>query len=198
MKLIFSAVESGLQKAWRKHLSDLPFVDFHDGSILDLECDAIVSPANSFGFMDGGIDLLYSEHFGWGVQEELQRLIRIKHHGELLVGSAEIVATQNKNIPYVISAPTMRVPMLAAHTPNAYLAARGALLLHKYGIFLDQTRIRDRVTSIAFPGLGTGVGQMPFEVCAIQVRLAINHVMLQTQFPSTWQEAQSWHVGICG
>ena len=27
--------------------------------------DAIVSPANSFGFMDGGIDYAYSDHFGW-------------------------------------------------------------------------------------------------------------------------------------
>lgn len=24
-----------------------------------------VSPANSFGFMDGGIDMVYSRHFGW-------------------------------------------------------------------------------------------------------------------------------------
>lgn len=24
-----------------------------------------VSPANSFGFMDGGIDMVYSLHFGW-------------------------------------------------------------------------------------------------------------------------------------
>lgn len=24
-----------------------------------------VSPANSFGFMDGGIDMAYSLHFGW-------------------------------------------------------------------------------------------------------------------------------------
>lgn len=27
-------------------------------------CDK-VSPANSFGFMDGGIDMAYSVHFGW-------------------------------------------------------------------------------------------------------------------------------------
>ena len=27
--------------------------------------DAIVSPANSFGFMDGGIDMVYSKRFGW-------------------------------------------------------------------------------------------------------------------------------------
>lgn len=28
-----------------------------------------VSPANSFGFMDGGIDLAYSLHFGWQMYE---------------------------------------------------------------------------------------------------------------------------------
>ncbi len=31
---------------------------------LDVKCDAVVSPANSFGFMDGGIDLIYSHRFG--------------------------------------------------------------------------------------------------------------------------------------
>jgi protein-tyrosine phosphatase len=36
---------------------------------------AIVSPANSFGFMDGGIDLAYSRHFGWGLQTRLQKLL---------------------------------------------------------------------------------------------------------------------------
>ena len=28
-------------------------------------CTLQVSPANSFGFMDGGIDMAYSQHFGW-------------------------------------------------------------------------------------------------------------------------------------
>ncbi len=31
-------------------------VEVIEGDLLDLDCDAIVSPANSFGFMDGGID----------------------------------------------------------------------------------------------------------------------------------------------
>lgn len=31
----------------------------HEGSILDVEGDALVSPVNSFGFMDGGIDRAY-------------------------------------------------------------------------------------------------------------------------------------------
>ncbi len=38
--------------------------------------------------MDGGIDLLYSRQFGWGVQKRLQQAIRERHAGELLVGAA--------------------------------------------------------------------------------------------------------------
>src|SRR5262245_65161566 len=109
MKIILSAVEADLADAWERHCGDLPDVSIHRGSILDLSVDAVVSPANSFGFMDGGIDHLYSHHFGWEVQTRLQELIRLRHHGELIVGSAEIVATGNDRIPHVIAAPTMRV-----------------------------------------------------------------------------------------
>lgn len=35
-------------------------VSIHEGSILDLEVDALVSPGNSFGYTDGGIDLEYT------------------------------------------------------------------------------------------------------------------------------------------
>lgn len=43
-------------------------VEVSHGDIFDLSADAIVSPANSFGFMDGGIDLVHSQHFGWSLQ----------------------------------------------------------------------------------------------------------------------------------
>ena len=71
--------------------------------------------------MDGGIDLLYSHRLGWHVQERLQKLIKEKYHGELLVGQAEIVETDNQQIPFVISAPTMRVPMILKDSVNPYL-----------------------------------------------------------------------------
>ena len=50
--------------------------------VRDVDCDAVVSPANSFGFMNGDIEMLHFQHFGWQVQERLQKLIREKHHGE--------------------------------------------------------------------------------------------------------------------
>ena len=70
-EVLLSAVSDELAVAWEAHCGDLPGVRVVRGSILELECDAVVSPANSFGFMDGNLDQLYSEHFGWHVQEQL-------------------------------------------------------------------------------------------------------------------------------
>lgn len=64
MKIVLTAVEGSLSDAWQKFCGGLNFVKIHQGSILDVECDAVVSPANSFGFMDGGIDAVYMFHFG--------------------------------------------------------------------------------------------------------------------------------------
>lgn len=201
MNIILTSVEDALADAWERFCGDLPFVSVHRGSIFDLSCDAVVSPANSYGFMDGGIDMLYSEQFGWGVQERLQALIQDKHHGELLVGAAEIVETNSPNLPYLIAAPTMRVPMILQHSVNPYLAARAVLLLVKFGAFTHGSNagkpIAEFVDSIAFPGLGTGVGRIGPNTCARQVRAAIDAVLLgQEAFPVSWVEAQQRHRGL--
>ncbi|OKH45749.1 hypothetical protein NIES2101_25875 [Calothrix sp. HK-06] len=75
------------------------FVTVHHGSILDVECDAVVSPANSFGFMDGGIDFIYMDYFGKDIQLKVRRQILDHHHGELIVGNADIVETGDSKIP---------------------------------------------------------------------------------------------------
>ncbi len=198
MNIILTSVEDALAEAWERFCGDLPFVSVHRGSIFDLSCDAVVSPANSYGFMDGGIDLLYSEQFGWGVQARLQALIQEKHHGELLVGAAEIVETNYLALPFLIAAPTMRVPMILQHSVNSYLAARAVLLLVKHGAFTHGPnagrQIADFVGSIAFPGLGTGVGRIGPNTCARQVRAALDAVLLgQEAFPASWVEAQQRH-----
>src|SRR5437016_5649909 len=116
MNIILTAREPELADAWQQFCGDLDCVTIFNGSIFDVNCDAVVSPANSFGFMDGGIDALYTQRFGRQVQERLQDLIRQHHHGELLVGTAEIVDTDYPPIPFLIAAPTMRVPMILHNT----------------------------------------------------------------------------------
>jgi len=129
---------------------------FHDaaiGSPTDLKVDAVVSPANSFGFMNGGIDYHYLEFFGRNVQSVVWEYIKDFYEGELLVGEALIAQTGHENIPFLIVAPTMRVPQRLYDAMNVYLAARAATkkaLLHNYA-------------GICFCGMGTGVGGLEID-----------------------------------
>ena len=195
MELILCDVNPEVVAAWRVYFQDTPNVTVTQGSIFEVRCDALVSPANSFGFMDGGIDMAISQYFGWGVQEELQTLIRRKHHGELLVGQAEIVPTHHVRIPHVITAPTMRVPtILGRETVNIYLATRAVLLLVQHGSFEDGTPIRELVQRVAVPGMGTGVGKVPPEVCARQMKQAVDDFLKGPfAFPTSWYDAQRRH-----
>ena len=110
MKLILSAIEPTLADAWHRLCGDIDIVSLRRGSIIDLKYDAVASPVNSFGFMDGGIDRIYGNQLGWKVQDRLQRQIREWHRGELLVGNAEIVSTDRPRIPYLIAAQRCEYP----------------------------------------------------------------------------------------
>jgi O-acetyl-ADP-ribose deacetylase (regulator of RNase III) len=198
LKVVLTARDEALASAWERRCGELDFVNVHRGSILDAECDAVVSPANSFGFMDGGIDMLYTQRFGLNVQRRLQDVIFAKHHGELLVGTAEIIETGDLRIPFLIAAPTMRVPMILKESTNPYLASRAVFLLVRHAVFthgnLVNERVADAVKCVAFPGLGTGVGRIGPETCAHQVRAAIEDTLLDRRtFPATWAHASELH-----
>ena len=198
MKIILADIEPSITEAYEKFCGDLEIVEIHKGNILKVNCDAVVSPANSYGFMDGGIDMVYSRYFGWCVQQRLQHKIQTKHYGELLIGQAEIVETDKQNIPFLIAAPTMRVPMTLGNTVNVYLAARAVFLLIKHGVFdsgvFAGDPISNVVQSVAFPGLGTGVGSVGPNTCAKQMRSAIDDFVLDKySFPFSWADAQERH-----
>jgi len=194
MKLILCDLNINLIKSWHKFFNQDLNIEIINSSIFDIKCDALVSPANSFGFMDGGLDLKISQFFGWQVQEKLQKIIKETYHGELIVGMAEIIETGNNKINYVISAPTMRVPMILKNSVNVYLATRAVLVLVKYGKFKNGNLIKEKVKRVAIPGMGTGVGQVPYEICALQMKRAIDEIFYEKyEFPKTWQEAQKRH-----
>jgi O-acetyl-ADP-ribose deacetylase (regulator of RNase III) len=194
MNIILADVEGNLINAWNDIASNNVYVTTYRGSIFEVECDALVSPANSFGFMDGSLDFSISEYFGWHVQDRLQDAIKSKHHGELLVGQVEIIPTDHDSIPYVISAPTMRVPMDVRGTANPYLAIRGVLLAVKNGVFKDGTPVKDRIKTISFPGMGTGVGQISPQVFAEQMKQAVQDVIEEKfEFPQTIWNAEKSH-----
>jgi len=175
-----------LVDAWAREFANVPSVATSCGDIfstkpglidakdpVDVQADAIVSPANSFGFMDGGIDAVYTYQFGEGLQQRLQEVIAAEHGGELPVGMAVIIPTMHKDIPWCISAPTMRVPRDVADTVNAYLAFRAALR----AVLAHNASGHPPIKRVLCPGLGTAVGHMPVARCARQMRIAWERVL---------------------
>ena len=186
--MIIKLIDSNKQMctAWESQFKGCNDVTIFHGDVFEKSTDCIISPANSFGFMDGGLDLLISEIMGWQIQERLQKEIREKYFGELLVGQALLIDTDFESIPFLISAPTMRVPMILKDSVNVYLASRAIFLLLKQN--------HHRISIVTFSGLATGIGQGPYDICAKQMKQAYDDVWLEKfVFPDTWSEAQKNH-----
>lgn len=188
IELHLCAVDPTMARAWASQFGSQPGVHIHEGDILQRSADAILSPANSFGFMDGGIDLAYSHFFGWELQERLQQLLRRDYAGELPVGDAVVVPTHHDAISFLVSAPTMRVPGEISETVNVYLAFRAALLAVKAS---------KQVKSLLSPALGTGVGAMPVERASRQMYAAYAEVILgDTQWRSSARGVLQHHARL--
>lgn len=180
MKIIFCGIDARLCEAWQLALTASPLpAEFEQGVVLrditTLQVDAVVSPANSFGFMDGGVDLAYSHAFGWHVQDALQDEIKARNPAELLVGQALAVKTCDINIPWVIAAPTMRKPCQLASSLPIFLATRAAMLV----------ALHMGLKSIAFPGMGTGTGGVCYNAAANAMLRGVREAAQVPVFPKS-------------
>ena len=191
MKIILCHLNEPLGDAWRAAFAGVAGVEVRADDICRVACDAVVSPANSFGFMDGGLDYLLSERFGWDLEKRVQAAIQARPMRELWVGEAIVVATQDLRTPWLICAPTMRVPMRIRTSINAYLAMKA--LLHAARSHPAEVPIE----TLAIPGLGTGIGQLAPELAANQMCQAYKEVVLgETHYPDNFADAQRMHVTL--
>lgn len=166
--IVFRAVDAALAQAVAAAFSDVDLVEASTGDIFDAgAADAIVSPANSHGWMDGGIDLAYVRRWGWHLQDANIRLCRLQPEGALPVGRAVTLATGAGDVPWVIAAPTMSLPQPVPNSQNAYHAFKAALV-----VCLERGFRR-----VLCPGLGTGTGRIPYAESARQMRRAWDEVM---------------------
>jgi O-acetyl-ADP-ribose deacetylase (regulator of RNase III) len=174
MKLILVDIKDDMCIAWRAYFDGLPDVEIVKGDFASLpQFDCMVSAANSFGIMDGGVDLAIIDYFGVGLMRRVQEFIQEDYLGEQPVGTSIIVETDNKEHPYIAHTPTMRVPMNISHTDNVYLAMWSMLLaVRKFNQSADR-----KIEVIACPGLGTGYGRVPFTEAARQMALAYKNFL---------------------
>ena len=114
------------------------------GDITDWEVDAIVNAANSTLAMGAGVAGAIKRKGGVIIEEEAVR------QGPIEVGEAVLTTAGNLAATHVIHAAAMG-PDLKTDAAKIGAATRSAL----------QTADKHRITSIAFPALGTGVGGFP-------------------------------------
>jgi len=173
--------KQALCSKWEQVFSDYPEVEVITGDYFQQSADAIVSPANSYGIMDGGLDRAIRNELGFQVEADIQEVILNKYHGEMPIGSAEIINIDHEKWKYMISAPTMRIPESVAFTLNAYNAFRAILItVNSFNESLPKNPIKSLVCS----GLGTGIGLMTPIRCAGQMRSAYKLMQEPARIPS--------------
>jgi O-acetyl-ADP-ribose deacetylase (regulator of RNase III) len=173
-------LDTSMARAWDAAFARTPGVSIVEGDILEGSADALLSPANSFGYMDGGIDLAYRRFLGREIEAKLQQSIATEHFGELPVGSALVLETHHEAFPYLVAAPTMRVPEHIQDSVNVYLAFRAALI----AVLAHNARDAKPIRLLRAPALGTGVGRMPLTRAALQMRSAYDSVLGTAQWRS--------------
>ncbi|MEB3217952.1 MAG: macro domain-containing protein [Nostocales cyanobacterium 94392] len=174
MKLILVAPNSLLTEAFQQHFNDFPNVEIVNNYFEWLPVfDCLVSPANSFGIMDGGMDAAIIKFFGSKLQDKVQQRILTDYLGEQPVGTSMIVETGNLKHPFLAHTPTMRVPMSIAGTDVPYVAMWAMLLAVRRHNQLSEHQIN----TVACPGLGTGIGRVPYHEAARQMALAYDNFL---------------------
>ena len=193
-KLIVSAINTSLHQEFLKAFEGFPEVEVVFNRFEDTDFDCVVSAANSFGLMDGGVDQCITDYFGVQMMHRVQSRIIQEFSGEQPVGTSIIVPglttdmldTEKRfnRMKYVAHTPTMRVPRDVDGSDHAYKAMKSALLAVKAhnmkydtdfmnGVETIETRINVLVT----PGLATLAGRVPHDKAAKQMALAVYHVM---------------------
>jgi len=120
------------------------------GDITKLKVDAIVNPANSMLFMGGGVAGAIKRVGGKEIEDEALKSAPVP------VGKAIATKAGKLEAKYVIHAPTMEKPAMLTTIDNVKLAMEGVLnCVERLG-----------VKSVAFPGIGTGVGGLNSEEAA--------------------------------
>ncbi|MER7751958.1 macro domain-containing protein [Kitasatospora sp. NPDC097643] len=163
LRVVLTDLNATVVEAWRAAFADTPGIEIRQGSILDEDVDAWVTPTNSRGRMDGGVDAVIKRHLGAGIQLRVQRAIRDGFGGVLPVGAAVCVPSGASTPRFLISAPTMASSAQnVSETLNVALACAAAF----QAVHQQNRRAPGSITSVALVGMGAQTGRVPARVCA--------------------------------
>ena len=129
------------------------------------EVECVVSPANSYGLMDGGYDKAITDWFGDELQKRVQAYILEHFYGEQPVGTSFLIDIGNGQ--KLIHTPTMRVPERILDSAVVYQCMRTTLM----------TALQHNVQSIVIPVFGGRTGGIEADQAAKLMLLGYERIM---------------------
>jgi O-acetyl-ADP-ribose deacetylase (regulator of RNase III) len=162
VKVVLVDINPKIIAAWRSSFEGNPEVEIVHGSMLDQPVSAWVTPTNSAGRMDGGLDLVIKNFLGGKIEHVVQGQIKRLHQGAMPVGHAVCAPTERPQPRYLISTPTMVSSNEdISASMNVALACAAFQAVH-----IQNTDEPGSIRSVALPGLGAQTGRVPPEICA--------------------------------
>ncbi len=188
MKIYLLDINKEMTDAWSKYFestgAEVVNEDFATFMNKHPDTEAIVSPANSFGLMDGGYDKAITDYFGLQLMKDVQAAILKDWFGEQPVGTSISVVIRSKHFtkqigeektlelhPLLIHTPTMRTPEQIVDYRIVYQCMRTTLI----------EAINQEVDSIVIPAFGGCTGKVPCEVIARMMFLAYEQIYNQPE-----------------
>ncbi len=158
-------------KAWRASFEDNDEVEIIEGSMLEQNVSAWVTPTNSKASMDGGLDGVIKRELGAKIEKTVQAEVKSKFGGTMPVGTATCVPTGADLPRFLISTPTMVGSSDdVSATLNVALACCAAFQV----VHMHNSEHGGQIRSIALPGLGAATGRTPVDICADLMWTAYN------------------------
>lgn len=169
----FVSLDPELPTYMKKYFTIFPNISFE---VINIEnCsnfDCIVSPGNSFGQMDGGIDAMLSKILSNNIGKKVRKAIAKKYFGEQPIGTCLLIKTGNKKYPLLAHSPTMLIPKNVDGTLNPYFAFKAVLST----ILNYNKRNTKKIKNILTTTFCTGCGDISLKKSLKQMRYAYDVV----------------------
>lgn len=159
MKIYLLDIDQQMIDAWKNEFSKFPEIEIVNDSFENFmdnhpDIQGVVSPANSFGFMDGGYDKAITDYFGDIIQYKVQQILYNNLSGYQQVGSCIAVSIDDDIT--LLHVPTMRIPQKITDPRIIFDCTINCMSIAK-SIGLD---------AIVIPAFGACTGQVPKDIVA--------------------------------
>lgn len=181
MKIYLLDINKNMTDAWKQDFNEIESVEivndsFENFMTIHPDVEAIVSPANSFGLMDGGYDKAIIDYFGIELMRDVQEAIIWNWYGEQPVGTSMSVYIRDRFRPcgkydiarntILIHTPTMRTPEKIIDSRIIYQCMRTTLI----------EALSEQINSIVIPAFGGCTGGVPCDTISKMMYLAYQQV----------------------